>query len=56
MCPSTLSTQVDFNDRNLKSTLVAKVDANGRNLKSTLVAQVDANGRTQVHSDGKIQH
>jgi hypothetical protein len=37
MGPSTLSTQVDFYSRNLKS---------------TSVAQVDANGRTQAHSGG----
>jgi hypothetical protein len=52
MGPSTLSTQVDFYSRNLKSTTVAKVDANNPNLKPTPVAQVGANCRAQAHSGG----
>jgi hypothetical protein len=35
------------------STLSTQVDANGRNLKSTTVAKVDANDHTEVHYGGK---
>jgi hypothetical protein len=34
------------------STLSTQVDANGRNLKSTTVVEVDANGPTQARSGG----
>jgi hypothetical protein len=50
MGPSTLSTRTPTVG---PSTLTTQVDFYSRNLKSTLVAKVDANSRIKVHSGGK---